>query len=285
MDIDRSTLEYAKSKGYIDHYWQEDQLTKNKILDQLDVVVLAAPVLQIKNKLGTLLNHLDAHSDACSLSLTITDVGSTKGDICDLAWSKKEGYRFVGAHPMAGKERSGVWHARSDLYMDATIFLCGQKDGENKSNDHDRLPESKATPGMKIAAFWQELGGVISEVEPHYHDEIVACTSHLPHLLSMTLMNFLGNHERMKESLFQEQKKWFGGGLVDFTRIAASSPFMWQDIFLENKNAIVQILQKYQMELNEFLRLLQQENPAQIFDYLQRSEQLRNLMIPPKEHE
>ena len=264
LDFNQESVQYCIQEKIIDHgEHEQSKLTEYAY----DLIILATPVIHIKNWISFLYE-----SNFFESNVTVTDVGSTKYEICHQAWQYPSGYNFIGSHPMAGKERSGAQHAIASLYENATIFVC---------HNYEE-PQSK-THFEKVINLWKFLGGVISIVEPDYHDEIVAYTSHLPHLLSMALMSFLGKHRRMHEPLFYEQKKWFGGGLVDFTRIAASSPTMWLDIFRQNKTEIQKSLDGYLKELETFKYFLANTNDEDFYKYLQNSSQLRDRMVPPKD--
>ncbi len=272
-DQSQEVMDFALSSGIVHEVLSLEKLYSQEIVAALDLLFLAIPVNGIIDQLRNILTLVD--SMAVRPNLTITDVGSTKLDICRYAWSFHSGDCFIGSHPMAGKENSGLEYASADLYRQATIFLCSQEMPANDAKQSNRHKD-------KVASFWEMLGGIPSEISPDCHDVVVAHTSHLPHLLSMSLMSYLGKHPLLKESLFTEQKKWFGGGLVDFTRIAASSPLMWVDIFEQNIKELQVALDGYMEELQQWRNHLGQFKRSEVQELLRNSASLRNRMVPPQ---
>ncbi|TAK00620.1 MAG: prephenate dehydrogenase/arogenate dehydrogenase family protein, partial [Candidatus Manganitrophaceae bacterium] len=165
----------------------------------------------------------------------VTDVGSVKG-----AWvARMESLMprhafFVGGHPIAGREKSGVEAATADLFQGNRCILT---------------PTAQSNPKAlkKVAALWEKAGARVSEMDPFDHDQILAAVSHLPHLVAYVLMETLTHPKIAKKNPVQ----FSAGGLRDFTRIAASSPEMWRDIFLLNREAMVEMVDLYQETLEK----------------------------------
>jgi cyclohexadieny/prephenate dehydrogenase / 3-phosphoshikimate 1-carboxyvinyltransferase len=193
-----------------------------------DIVVLCAPVLSLKPLLAEV-------AETVSPTTLITDVGSVKSPIVTAA---REVFgdvpaQLVPGHPIAGSERHGVSAANPDLFEQHKVILT---------------PVSETDPRAtsRITAFWQALGATVVEMQVAHHDEVLAETSHLPHLLAYALVDTLSAQGDSLE-IFQ----YAAGGFRDFTRIAASDPVMWRDIFQANGPAVLRILDRYMSELEE----------------------------------
>jgi prephenate dehydrogenase len=223
-----------------------------KSVSQADIVILATSVDLIP----------DLARKAIPLmkkSAILTDVGSTKGyivsqiskDIKDRCG--RNNLNFIGAHPLAGSEQRGIESARSDLFEDSVCVLT-PTDLSSK-----RCVE-------KIANMWKALGAKISILKPHVHDEIVAFTSHLPHLIASELTNVV------------DEKHWkFGAnGLRDTTRIASGDPKLWLSICKQNRVKIIEALQCFSEETKSMLRDMEEENDNEILNRLKKAKALRD---------
>jgi prephenate dehydrogenase len=195
-----------------------------------DVVVLAAPVL-------TILTLLDAVATVSGPDTIVTDVGSTKAAIVAAAGrpGRDRPLRFVGSHPMAGSEQSGYAHARVDLFDGATVIVTPAETSE---------PAAVKT----ITALWEALGaGRVLTLDPDAHDRAVAAISHLPHLAAFALVDAV---ERFEPGAFDVAAR----GFRDTTRIAASDPTMWEEIFLANRDALAAGLEAFRDALADLAR-------------------------------
>jgi prephenate dehydrogenase len=213
-----------------------------------DLVVICTPVKTIPTLLETITPALQAGT-------LLTDVGSTKQLICAKADQLSgETFNFVGAHPMAGSEKSGLAHARADLFDSAACILT---------------PTSKtqADAVATIQAFWQALGTRVYTMSAEAHDETVAHISHLPHLLAAAICSNLNK----KDSIWAELS---GPGLRDTTRVAAGDPDLWQQILLQNKSSVLSALEEFEASLARFKGALQDED----------DEALRKLLGSGKEY-
>ena len=191
------------------------------------VVVIAAPV----DKIIPLTRQI---APALSAGTIITDVGSVKGEIARLghATLAATGSHFVGAHPMAGSEKTGWEHATEDLFSHRTCFVTP-------------LAETDVRAVETIVTFWRELGAEVVTVHPDQHDEIVAHISHLPQVIASSLCAFLAT----KNSAW---RNYAGGGLRDTTRIASSDPDLWRSILEQNRDEVLRALRHFQDELHQF---------------------------------
>ncbi len=213
-----ATLHKAMELGVVDRV-ESDLPTALAALGAGDIVVVGVPTLTVPKIIAQLKEHL-------SSEVSFTDVASVKGSIVaavkDIYGSVPE--QFVPGHPIAGSEKSGVAASLPDLYDDHRVILTP-------------LDETGETHTARVAAMWRGVGATVSEMPVEEHDEVLAATSHLPHLLAYSLVDTLAGMEENREIF-----RYAAGGFRDFTRIAASDPVMWHDITLANSGAIVEVL-------------------------------------------
>ena len=204
-----------------------------------DVVLLAVPVGQMGSMMTAIAPHLAPNT-------IVTDVGSTKQDVVALARANltKHLAQFVPGHPIAGAEQSGVKAARGDLFRERNVVLTP-------------LPETNPAAKELIAQLWQRCGAKVSEMAPAQHDEVFAAVSHLPHLLAFGLVDYIAGQPNA-EQLFG----FAASGFRDFTRIAGSSPEMWSDICIANRDALLQQLSGYEAELARMKQLIERGDGA-----------------------
>jgi prephenate dehydrogenase len=192
-----------------------------------DMVVLATPV-------GTMRDTLAAIAPYLGKDAVVTDVGSVKGAVADAARTAL-GARlatFVPGHPIAGTERSGVEASFASLFVGRRVVLTP-------------LPETSPDALTRVRAMWRAAGAEVVEMSVAHHDEVLAATSHLPHLLAYALVDMLAQLDDRREVF-----AFAAGGFRDFTRIASSDPVMWRDIGLANREAIGQMLRQFRAELD-----------------------------------
>ncbi len=221
---------------------------------EASLVVLAAPVDKIVELCRAIAPHLPDGA-------VVTDVGSVKGDICRQG-QHLLGQRahFVGAHPMAGSEKTGWEHGSPDLFARRTCFVTP-------------LPETDAEATALVVRFWADLGSEVTSLHPDQHDEIVAHISHLPQAIATTLGTFLaGRHGSWRN--------FAGGGLRDTTRIAASDASMWIEIFQHNRDEVLRALRQYQDELQGFHAALANRDWPEVRARLERGKAWRDGFRP-----
>lgn len=232
-------LQTAINLGVID----EAEADIAKAVGDADLVLIATPVAQTQKILEAIIPHL-------SQSTVVTDAGSTKSDIAQYVMNASKQAKnpehflsqFVGGHPIAGAEKSGVTAAKEDLFIGKNVVLT--------PNEKTSLEAIKL-----VSELWQTTGANVSEMTAQTHDQIFAAVSHLPHLLAFALVNNLANRPNAKQ-LFD----FAASGFRDFTRIAGSSPEMWRDISLANKTALLNELEAYQAEISALQNLLKKED-------------------------
>lgn len=171
----------------------------------------------------------------------VTDVGSVKlAVIRDLTPSLPEGVHFVPGHPIAGTEHSGPENGFAELFENRWCILTPPPGTDHKAID-------------AVAAAWTKVGSMVEIMDPHHHDKVLAITSHLPHLIAYTIV---GTANDLEGHLQQEVIKFSASGFRDFTRIAASDPVMWRDIFLNNREAVLEVIQRFTEDLTALQRAI-----------------------------
>ena len=227
----QQNLQRAIELGIID----EIATDMTSALHSADLVFLAMPVGQTAHIMEKIAPHLQANT-------IITDAGSTKQDVITAArhhLPMQNRHHFVPGHPIAGTEQSGAQAAQADLYHDKHVILTP-------------LPETSTLATEHVRQLWQACGAQVSIMPADEHDQILAATSHLPHLLAFTMMNHLNHITDHPENML----RFAGSGLRDFTRIASSSPEMWRDICLANRETLLRQIDGYQNELKALQEML-----------------------------
>ncbi|HSC57724.1 MAG TPA: prephenate dehydrogenase/arogenate dehydrogenase family protein [Nitrospira sp.] len=243
-------LKTAVELGAIDRYVVDP---KDGVKDA-DLVVLATPV-------DTYDRHLKEWASCLKSGTIVTDVGSIKGGLVEQSErAMPADVHFVGGHPIAGKEKTGVAAGSDQLFAGARCILTPTKWTNQQALEQVRI-------------MWQEAGSIVLTMDPHLHDKILGAVSHLPHVAAFALMNALIDIRAQVPAL--DLAGHSGGGLRDTTRIAASSPEMWRDIFLWNRDNLVAFIEAYERSLGELKRLIRTGDAAGIEKALERAKQER----------
>jgi prephenate dehydrogenase len=218
-----------------------------------DVVMLAMP-------LGAFAQVMKTIAPALGDNTLITDGGSAKGCVVADARAHLGTHfpRFVAGHPIAGAECSGVEAAKVDLFQNRRVILTPT--AETDSDAHAR-----------IKAMWQVTGAEVVDMDVQHHDEVLAATSHLPHMLAYTLVDMLANMESRREIF-----RYAAGGFRDFTRIASSEPRMWHDICRANRTEILNMLNEFESHLKHLKTAIQTEDSAAVEDIFKRAKIARD---------
>jgi prephenate dehydrogenase len=215
------------------------------------LVVLATPV-------DTYEQHLHEWAHCLAPGVIVSDVGSVKGTLVERSEAAMPaGVHFVGAHPIAGKEKTGVAAGSDQLFVGARCILT---------------PTQRTNPEAlgRIRRLWEETGSTVLTMDPHLHDQVLGAVSHLPHVAAFALMNALSDlRDQQVPSL--DLAGHSGGGLRDTTRIAASSPEMWRDIFLWNRDNVVSYIDRYMRALEELKQSIKAGDAAGIEKLLERA--------------
>ncbi len=222
-------------------------------IQEADLILIAAPVAQTTAILQSIKPHLNKQT-------VITDAGSTKADVlaCAKTVLGAQFNQFVGGHPIAGAEKSGVSAAMPDLYVGKNVVLTP-------------TAESSIDAVESVTKLWQACGANVSEMTAETHDGIFAAVSHLPHLLAFALVDDIASRPNAAQ-LFS----FAASGFRDFTRIAGSHPEMWRDISLANKSALLSELTAYQLELSQLKQLLEHEDSSGLQALFERASVARN---------
>ncbi|MEY3774158.1 MAG: hypothetical protein RLZZ129_938 [Verrucomicrobiota bacterium] len=218
------------------------------------LVVIAAPVDRIVPLIRQIAPHLPAGA-------IVTDVGSVKGEICRLGLAAVgKSAHFVGAHPMAGSEKTGWEHASAELFARRACFVTP-------------LPETDAQATETVVRFWRDLGCEVTTEHPDKHDEIVAHISHLPQVLASTLCAFLARRD-------PRWRNHSGGGLRDTTRIAGSDPALWRSILEQNRDEVLRALAGFEDELHALKAALANRDYLDLTARLERGQAYRKDFRP-----
>jgi prephenate dehydrogenase len=230
--------------------------TPQDAVREASLVVVAAPVDRIVALVQLIASALPAGA-------TVTDVGSVKGEIARQGQLALTGTRshFVGAHPMAGSEKTGWEHGTAELFHRRTCFVTP-------------LPETDARALETVIAFWRELGSDVVSVGPDQHDEIVAHISHLPQIIASSLCSFLATRN-------PSWRNYAGGGLRDTTRIAGSDALIWRAILEQNRDEVLRALRQFEDELHQFQIALANRDFTELVSRLERGKAYRDQFRPP----
>jgi prephenate dehydrogenase len=238
--------------GVIDRFTHD----VSSAVEGADFVVLAVP-------LGAMLGTLEAMKGHLSDNVVVTDVGSVKGSVVEDArrvFGQVPGF-FVPGHPIAGTERSGVEAAFPELFRNRRVILTP-------------LQETDPAALERVEQVWKLCGAEITRMSVEHHDEVLAATSHLPHMLAYSLVDSLA---RLQEN--DEIFRYAAGGFRDFTRIASSNPTMWRDICLANREALGQMLQRFIDELKDLTDLLQKGDAEGLLVLFERAKAARDRYV------
>jgi len=246
-------LQKAVDLGVIDHF----TLDPIEAVKGADMILLAVPMRAIKPVLESIAKHLE--KDA-----VITDAGSAKASVIEAVkevFGGTEPHNFVAGHPIAGRENSGVEAAIDDLYIEQKVVLTPTKN-------------TSSTSVERVKSMWEATGAFVEFLDEKQHDDVLAATSHLPHVLAYSLVNTLSKSQ-YGDAVFD----YAAGGFKSFTRIASSDPVMWRDICLENKSAILSALNDFQQDLSDLSELIQAEDGDQLIALFKHAKETRDKNI------
>ena len=214
-----------------------------------DLVIVCTPV-------GQIVNHVRKLAEFCKPGAVITDAGSTKQTIVrGLSKGLPAGISFVGSHPMAGSDKSGVQFADAALFEDRTVVVTP-------------IAATSDSARKTVKRFWKRIGAKVIELKPAEHDRAVAMISHLPHVVSSVLSSGANDY----------QLKLAATGWKDTTRIAAADPDLWLQIFAENKNDVLRCIDSYMKKLDKFRQALETDNQRIMLRYLETGKQNRDAL-------
>lgn len=222
-----------------------------------DLVILCVPV----GACGAIAKDIGA---ALKPGCIVTDVGSVKAAVVrDVAPHLPAGVHFVPGHPIAGTEQSGPASGFADLFLKRWCILTP-------------LPDSDAAAVKRLEKFWHSCGSEVDLMTPEHHDLVLAITSHLPHLIAYNTVATAADLEEVTDS---EVIKYSAGGFRDFTRIAASDPTMWRDVFLNNREAVLEMLGRFSEDLSALQRAIRWGDGETLFNLFTRAREVRRSII------
>jgi len=194
----------------------------------------------------------------------VSDVGSVKASVVrDMAPHLPQNVHFVPAHPVAGTEYSGPDAGFAELFVNRWCILTPPEGTDPAATE-------------KLAAFWSLLGANVETMSPEHHDLVLAVTSHLPHLIAYTIV---GTADELQNVTRSEVLKFSAGGFRDFTRIAASDPTMWRDIFIANKDAVLEVLGRFNEDISSLTRAIRNGDGDTLFEHFTRTRAIRRGIV------
>lgn len=238
-------LRQAKGMGIIDSYSTDIC----SVCKDSDLLVLATPVGRFREIILKL-------RDSLSKNAIVTDVGSVKGKLVyDLEASMPEGAFYIGSHPIAGSDKSGIADSRPDLFNNALCIITPTEASNKEAID-------------KVGSIWKAFGARLEFMDPFRHDEIYAAVSHLPHIIAYSIVNTINDIDN-------RYIEYAGQGFKDATRIALSSPELWRDISIFNKDNLLKMISIFRNNLDAISHCLEKDNESGIEKEFQRAQQLR----------
>lgn len=226
------------------------------LADTPDLVILAVPVGQMAVVAKTLVGKIPAEA-------VVSDVGSSKGDVAKILAQSLPNHIIVPAHPVAGTEDSGPEAGFTRLFVDRWCILTP-------------IAQSTAEAVARLSDFWQSLGARVAKMDPTHHDLVLAVTSHVPHLIAYAIV---GTASELEEVTEREVIKYSAGGFRDFTRIAASNPIMWRDVFLANREAVLSVLQRFNEDLTSLQQAIRRGDGPALESWFHRTRATRRSII------
>ena len=248
-----ATRAKARELGIVDTVHE----TAAEAVRGVDLVVLCVPVGAYQEIAAAIAKDLKPGA-------ILTDVGSVKGAVVrDVAPHVPAGVHFIPGHPIAGTEQSGPEAGFAELFDNRWCILTP-------------LPGSDLAAVEKLEALWRALGSHVDRMSPDHHDLALAITSHLPHLIAYNIVATAADLEEVTNS---EVIKYSAGGFRDFTRIAASDPIMWRDVFLNNKEAVLEMLGRFSEDLSALQRAIRWSDGEQLLTLFTRAREIRRGIV------
>ena len=266
---------YLKNKFYIkvfDNNYKHLRIIKSlNIADEIcnsaedsvnnsDLVILAIPV-GVMAKVGELISpHLKK-------GVILTDTGSTKLSVIkDLSSLIPKNVFLIPSHPLAGTEYSGPDAGFYNLFEGRYWIIISKKNDKN---------------GMFLENLFKKFGSKVQFMDEFYHDKVLAITSHLPHLIAYSIVDTASN---LESDLKNDVIRYSATGFRDFTRLASSDPTMWRDVFLNNSESVLEMLQRFNEDLSALQKLIRKKDSAKLYNFFKNSKEIRNKIIEAKQH-
>tara|TARA_B100000315_G_scaffold255920_1_gene300530 strand:- start:320 stop:1228 length:909 start_codon:yes stop_codon:yes gene_type:complete len=253
----QESLDKAIELGFADSV----SLDQQAAVKDADLVIICAPI-------GVYEEIIEAIAPGLKPGAIVSDVGSVKQAVVrDLGPYIPEGVHLIPAHPVAGTEHSGPEAGFPELFEDRWCILTPPPGTDEKSVE-------------AVIAFWEAAGSDVEIMDANHHDLVMAMTSHLPHLIAYTIV---GTATDLEKTLRNEVIKFSAGGFRDFTRIAASDPTMWRDVFLNNRDAVLEMLQRFSEDITALQRAIRWGEGDTLFELFSRTQEVRRGVIEAKQ--
>jgi len=253
FDNDKSVSKIIKKENLSDKIVS----TPEEAVSNADLVLISTPLSSFESVLNSIKKHLKSGS-------ILTDTSSVKKGV-DVIVKKMnlKNISWISSHPVAGTEKSGPSSGLSDLFRDRWTILTP----DSKTKDSDV---------KKISLFWESMGSKVKVMSAGNHDKILSLTSHLPHVIAYNIVKTaMENDEKTKKDLI----RYSAGGFRDFTRIAASNPTMWKDIFIDNSDLIIDGINKFSKSLEEFKKAITEKDSKKLLEIFEKSREFREAII------
>ena len=252
-DKDKAVTEIIKKNKLSDEiFYSAGEAVKNS-----DLIIIATPISSLENVLNSIKDNLKTGSiltDTCSVKTGVGKIFkklNLKNSIC------------IPGHPVAGIENSGPKAGIADLFKNRWTILTPNKNIDEKAV-------------KKVSNFWESMGSKVKIMSDEDHDKILSFTSHLPHAVAYNIVQTsMSNDEETKEDII----RYSAGGLRDFTRIAASDPIMWRDIFIDNSSLIIEAIDKFIKNLDEFKKAISKKDSKKLLEIFEKSREFRKSII------
>lgn len=251
-DADPAVRRRAAERGLVDEVCE----TAADAVRDAGLVILCVPVGAMAEAATAIAPHLPPGA-------VVSDVGSSKRSVGQAIARALPGIAVVPAHPVAGTEKSGPDAGFAELFRHRWCIVTPAPDA---------APEAVAT----VADFWEAIGAKVEVMDADHHDLVLAVTSHIPHLIAYTIV---GTASDLEDVTRGEVIKYSAGGFRDFTRIAASDPTMWRDVFLSNRDAVLEVLGRFTEDLTALQRAIRNGDGAMLFDLFERTRTIRRSII------
>ncbi|MCP4932709.1 MAG: prephenate/arogenate dehydrogenase family protein [bacterium] len=249
----KQTRQTALEIGFVDAVFEN----MTDAVSDADLVILCVPV----GICGSICEQISPHLKQGAI---VTDVGSVKvAVVAACARHIPSGVHFVPGHPMAGTEFSGPTSGFAELFDNRWCLLTPLLDGDPQAT-------------KKMTEYWQACGANVETMTAQHHDVVAAITSHLPHLIAF---NIVGTADDLEDVAEREIIKYAAGGFRDFTRIAASDPTMWRDVFIHNKEAVLEVLGRFNEDLASLAKAIKEEDGYKLYEQFERTRHIRQNIL------
>ncbi len=253
----KETADEARALGIVDQVGTDAV----EAVKDADFVILCTPVGANAEAMAQIAPHLKKGA-------IVSDVGSVKQAVIrDVGPLVPEGVHFVPAHPVAGTEHSGPAAGFAELFKGRWCIVTP-------------IPGSDRAAVDKVVEFWRRCGSEMEEMPADHHDKILAITSHLPHLIAYTIV---GTATDLEDHIKAEVIKFAAGGFRDFTRIAASDPTMWRDVFLNNREAVLEMLGRFSEDISALQRAIRWGEGDKLYELFERTRAIRRALIDARQ--